>query len=77
MTMTALEFIKQEPCKLPKSGGEEVLPLNYAVKLMEAYAKEKTKEIRHAAAEIALTVGGERNANEAHRDIMNLQISDK
>jgi hypothetical protein len=40
----------------------------------ERYAGQKAKEVRHAAAEIALTVGGERDANEAHRDIMNLKF---
>lgn len=71
--MTAVDFIIKNNSQYPS------LPKNWQelYRVMDAYAKEKAKGIRHAAAEIVLTVGGERDIEEAHRDIINLQISDK
>ena len=51
------------------------LPCSAAHDAMQIYAEYVAKEIRHTAAEIALTVGDTRTHEEAHRDIMNLQIN--
>jgi hypothetical protein len=59
---------------LPKLGGEPVATMPALYEAMRLYAAYVAKETRHAAAEIALTVGETRTPDEAHRDIMNLQI---
>ena len=41
------------------------------IRFFEIWAKEREKQIRHKAAEIALTA---ENPNDAHRQIMNISI---
>lgn len=59
---------------LPKLGGKPVATMPAIYEAMRLYAAHAAKEIRHAAAEITLTVGDTRTPEEAHQDIMNLQI---
>lgn len=43
-------------------------------KISKKHDNEVAKQVRHAAAEIVLSVGSKRDVNEAHRDIMNLKF---
>ncbi len=69
------EQIKIEVDHIFESGANEVRVMG----LIDRLRKEAAKEIRHAAAEIVASIGehGGRDISEAHRDIMNLQITDK
>lgn len=43
--MKAKEWIVEKKFKLSKSHGEEILPVDYACRLMDLFAAEKTQEL--------------------------------
>ena len=70
---TPKDFFDSLGGTLPKVGGEPVATMPALYEAMRLYGEYVAKEIRHTAAEIAITVGVTRTPEEAHRDIMNLQ----
>ena len=67
------DFFDTLGIKYAKRNGVQVVNREDVEAALSLYAAHVSKEIRHAAAEIALTVGETRTPEEAHRDIMNIQ----
>jgi hypothetical protein len=74
MIQTPKDFFDSLGIKYAKRKGVQVVNREDVEAALNLYAAHVSKEIRHTAAEIALTVGNTRTPEEAHRDIMNLQL---